>query len=469
LLARAVDVLAERRGAEGQIAELLGLVAGVVGACRAAILVTGPVRRVIVRAAPGEEEAARSLAAWLDALPIDSAPVRAARGPADVVLVRGPGGRDAARPSERANDTGTTPPVGAAGDGKPDEARYLHIAATRPSVHLGLELRRAQDSAAAAERLPPATLRHLLATLAAASARVGVERQLAELRARERERERFVAVVAHELRTPLAGLGGYLDLLAGGAVDDPEIGREFIDRGRAIVERMASLVGDLLEMSRLEAGSLRLEVGSVSLAEACERALSTIAPLAAERSIRLVSDMPSRLRTARADRHRLEQVLANLVGNACKFAPDAGLIEIVARFVGDVAVVIVRDDGPGVEPADRERIFAPFARLAIHERVSGTGLGLAISRDLARAMGGDVVVAAVPGGGSAFLVGLPAGADVGRPSVAAVLLAAAEAEEIQLEERAVLRALRSGNDPSALARRRPGADARPRADSVDAA
>ena len=107
-------------------------------------------------------------------------------------------------------------------------------------------------------------------------------------------------MVAHELRTPLTGLGGYLDLLADGAVDDPEIGREFIERSRGIVERMASLVGDLLELSRIEAGSLRLEVETISLAEACERALAPLAPIAAGRAIRLVADLPPRIRTARA-------------------------------------------------------------------------------------------------------------------------------------------------------------------------
>jgi signal transduction histidine kinase len=273
---------------------------------------------------------------------------------------------------------------------------------------------------------------------------VAGEAELADLRARERERERFVAVVAHELRTPLAGLGGYLDLLAAGAVDDPEVGHEFIQRSRGIVERMTGLVGDLLEMSRLEAGSLRLEIEAVSLAEACERAIAPLEPLVADRAIRLSLDLPPRLRTARADRRRLEQVVANLAANASKFTPEGGLVEVVARFADRVALVIVRDDGPGISRTDLERIFQPFARLAGHERIPGTGLGLPISRDLARAMGGDLAVAAVPGCGSAFILGLPTSVDVARAAVGAALAAATEAEEVGLEERAVLRALRAG-------------------------
>ena len=249
----------------------------------------------------------------------------------------------------------------------------------------------------------------MLAALAAATGRAADEAERATLRARERERERFVSMVAHELRTPLAGLGGYLDLLAGGAVDDPEIGREFVERGRGIVERMASLVGDLLELSRIEAGSLGLEIEACSLAEICERAISPLAPLAAGRGIRLVTDLPPRIRTARVDRRRVEQIVANLVANACKFSPEGGLVELGARVDGPVALIIVRDEGPGIERGDLERVFRPFARLEGHERVPGTGLGLPISRDLARAMGGDVAVASVPASGSAFVVGLPAG------------------------------------------------------------
>jgi len=228
-------------------------------------------------------------------------------------------------------------------------------------------------------------------------------------------------------------------------VDDPEIGHEFVERGRGIVERMAELVGDLLELSRIEAGSLGLEIESCSLAEICERAISPLAPLAAGRAIRLVTDLPPRIRTARVDRRRVEQIVANLAANACKFSPEGGLVEIVARVDGPVALVVVRDEGLGIDRTDLERVFRPFARLESHERIPGTGLGLPISRDLARAMGGDVAVASVPTSGSAFIVCLPATAEVPRGAVAAGLRGAIETEEIGLEERAVLNALRAGS------------------------
>ncbi len=430
LLARALDILAAPGDAATHVAEILALVSRAVGARRAALVTDRPVRRVLVVAGPGEDPGdARRLAAWLDVHATRSAAARAAAVPAEITVVR-------SRQALAVTPFGR-PPTDASD-------RFMSLDARAAGVQLGLELADAADRATVAARLQPAMIRHLLAALAAASARAADEDERAALRAREHERERFVSMVAHELRTPLTGLGGYLDLLADGAVDDPEIGREFIERGRGIVERMAALVGDLLELSRVEAGSLRLDIEPVSLAEACERALVALAPVAAERRVRLVVELPPRLRTARADRRRVEQIVTNLVGNALKFTADGGLVDVVGRIERDVALVVVRDDGPGIEPGDRERAFRPFTRLARDERVPGTGLGLPISRDLARAMGGDVAVASVVGSGSSFLLGLPASEGTTRGMVTAMIAGAVEREQVVLEEREILRVLRTG-------------------------
>ena len=301
------------------------------------------------------------------------------------------------------------------------------------------------DEAAVAARLPASTLRHVLAALSAATARATDEAERAELRARERERERFVSMVAHELRTPLAGLGGYLDLLAGGAVDDPGIGREFIERGRGIVERMAELVGDLLELSRIEArqpppgdrallAGRDLRAGPRAAGAARRRARHP----ARDRPPAADPDGPGRPAACRADRvESRRQRLQVLARGRTR--------QLGARVDGPAALLVVRDEGQGIERADRELVFRPFARLDGHERVPGTGLGLSISRDLARAMGGDIAVASVPASGSSFIVGLPAVADVPRAAVAAAIGLAADAEEVELEERAILRALRAGD------------------------
>jgi anti-sigma regulatory factor (Ser/Thr protein kinase) len=151
--------------------------------------------------------------------------------------------------------------------------------------------------------------------------------------------------------------------------------------------------------------------------------------------------MPPRLRVAVADRRRVEQILTNLAANALKFTPPGGSVEIAGRFEGLVAVLIVRDDGPGIPFEDRDLIFERFHRMATHERITGTGLGLPIARDLARRMDGDLDVASVPGGGSSFVLVLPGPAAVEPDVLAATLAETLLDEETALDERVVRRAL----------------------------
>ncbi len=432
LLARAIDIMNSGATHDVQLAELLAMIARVVRVRRAAVISTRPVRRIAVAIGVDEEPAAaRSLAAWLDANTPRSAIERAAAGEAPVAVVR------VAR--------------GSAGDARassgrsalPDPGRF-HLIAIRPAngVHLGVELGPTTDPAIVDRRLPGSTMRHFLAALSLATARAAEIELLGRLQAREVERERYTSMIVHELRTPLTSLTGYLDLILDGKVQDPDVEQEFLERGRTISETMSGLVGDLLEMSRLEAGSLSLDVDSFSLADACSRALDAVEPIAFSRGIRLARELPSRLRTAHADSRRVAQVVTNLVANACKFSPTGGLVEVNARFGEDVAIVAVRDDGPGIEPADQPRIFEPFVRLARHERIAGTGLGLPIARELTRAMGGDLGVASVAGSGSSFVVALPTTQHVTAEAVAAALATTLEDEELHIEERAVMRAIR---------------------------
>ena len=136
-------------------------------------------------------------------------------------------------------------------------------------VTLGFAFARAESTRPRlGERLPPALARHAAVALALVTESMSTERELATLRAAEAERARYVSTVAHELRTPLTGLSGYLDLILDGHVDDEAIEREFLERGRSIVGSMTALVGDLLELSRLESGSLVLESAPFSVADA---------------------------------------------------------------------------------------------------------------------------------------------------------------------------------------------------------
>ena len=277
--------------------------------------------------------------------------------------------------------------------------------------------------------------------LALVTEQLAGERELATLRARDGERTLFVSTVAHELRTPLTGLRGYLELILDGRVGDPAVERDFLERSRGIVGTMGELVDDLLELSRLESGTLGLDIGPFSVAEAGGQVAANLLPIAIDRGVSLRTALPPKMRVATADRRRVEQILTNLAANALKFTPSGGSVEIVGRFDGLVAILIVRDDGPGIPVDDRDRIFERFHRMASHERVTGTGLGLPIARDLARRMDGDLGVASVPGGGSSFVLVLPGPTAAGSEDIAAALEAMIVDEENALDERIVRRAL----------------------------
>jgi K+-sensing histidine kinase KdpD len=232
---------------------------------------------------------------------------------------------------------------------------------------------------------------------------------------------------------------------------------------------MTDLVGDLLEISKLDAGNLRLEIAPFSVAEVAGRAVVALAPIALDRQIDLRTELPPRMRAAVGDRRHVERIVTNLLANALKFGGRGGTVDVVGRFDGPVAILAVRDDGPGIEAADRSRIFERFFRIDGHAAIAGTGLGLAIARDLARAMSGDLALASVPGSGSSFVLALPGPTGSDPAMISASLERAVAVEEVRLEEAAVLRAIRaSGREPALPARTQP-ADPEPPATTADRA
>jgi signal transduction histidine kinase len=439
LLARALDVLAADHAPDARLAGLLDLLAETVGARRAAVVSDGPERSVAVVAHRDDDvAAAESLGAWLDATSPRSRARRAAAGPAPISVVRPAVVRT--RGGARTADRGGQPwyavvPIPAAGE-----------------VALGFEFAEPIEPGTVSERLPPSMARHAAVALALVTDALTTERALGELRAGEVERERFVSTVAHELRTPLTGLGGYLDLILEGKVGDAAVEREFLERGRTIVHSMAALVGDLLELSKLESGSLVLEIGAFSIAEAMTTAASGLLPIAMDRGLELRADVPPRLQAATGDRRRVEQILTNLGANAIKFGGAAGgRVELSGRSDGTVAIIAVRDDGPGIDDEDRPRIFGRFYRMAGHERVTGTGLGLPIARDLARAMGGDLDVASIAGAGSSFVLALPGPVGASTAAIASALATTLDHETERLRRAAIIRANASAESSNGTA------------------
>ncbi|MEA2519062.1 MAG: two-component system, OmpR family, phosphate regulon sensor histidine kinase PhoR [Chloroflexota bacterium] len=473
LLARALDVLASDIAPEERLAGLLRLLARTVGARRAAVIADGIERRAAVAVDPGEPSSdAERLATWLDAHAPRSRARRAAAGRAPISFIVGAAVADETAADETAADLVVVRGADGARTESPDRrpATGPHYAAipipSAGDVVLGFEFRRAADADRLADRLPPTLARHAAVALALVTEQLATERELAALRAGDAERTTFVSTVAHELRTPLTGLRGYLELILDGQVPDPEVARDFLERGRDIVGSMGELVGDLLELSRLESGTLGLELEPFSVAEAGNRVAAGLLPIALERGVDLTTSLPPRLRIALGDRRRVEQIITNLAGNALKFTPAGGTVEIVGRVEGLAATVTIRDDGAGIPAGDRALIFERFHRMAGHERIVGTGLGLPIARDLARQMDGDLDVASVSGVGSAFVLVLPGAAGAPSGAIAEALTRALDAEQGRLERRETPSSLEDGAadvsraveqpDPDDAAANRPG-------------
>ena len=223
-------------------------------------------------------------------------------------------------------------------------------------------------------------------------------------------KDSFVAMVSHELRTPLSAIIGWASM-ARTLPPGPELARalETIERKAREQDRM---IEDLLDMSRLAAGTLRLEIADVSVDEVIESAAATLAPAACKKGVDVV--VGARAGTIRADASRLEQVVSNLVSNAIKFTPASGRVIVAGTRDDDGVEIAVSDTGVGIAPEFLPEVFEPFRQGegAPSRRHGGLGLGLAIVKHVVEAHGGSIRVTS--GGhnqGATFVVRLPLVAD----------------------------------------------------------
>jgi PAS domain S-box-containing protein len=225
-----------------------------------------------------------------------------------------------------------------------------------------------------------------------------------------RTKTSFLAAMSHELRTPLNAIAGYVELLLLG-VRGPISDEQAVDlqRIRRSQQHLLSLINDILNFSRLDAGHLAYRVERVSLASVMESVSLMIMPQAISRGISFTPRPCPPSIIALADPSKVEQVLLNLLTNAVKFTPPGGQVDLRCAVQDGMVVAEVSDTGVGI-PADRLRdIFEPFVQLdrSLENPRDGVGLGLAISRDLARGMNGDLTVKSEVGVGSLFTLKLP--------------------------------------------------------------
>ena len=236
-----------------------------------------------------------------------------------------------------------------------------------------------------------------------------IEEKSQQLEEASQHKSQFLANMSHELRTPLNAILGYTELMADGAYGEPsEKMLGILKRLEANGRHLLGLINDVLDLSKIEAGQLVLELSDYSVQDIAQTVRSTLEPLAADKKLAFKVEMATELPAGHGDGRRLTQVLINLVGNAIKFT-DAGEVAIKAEANNGSFYVSVRDTGPGISDADQAKLFQEFQQAdnAITKKKGGTGLGLAISKRIIEMHGGKIWVESQLGQGSTFAFTLP--------------------------------------------------------------
>ena len=231
----------------------------------------------------------------------------------------------------------------------------------------------------------------------------------AQLEAASRHKSEFLANMSHELRTPLNAIIGFSEVLVDrmfGELNEKQ--EEYLKDIYSSGQHLLSLINDILDLSKIEAGRMELEAADFDLPSAIDNALTLVRERAGRRGITLGHSVDERLGPIRGDERKVKQVLLNLLSNALKFTPEGGRIDVRARVHDEVAEVSVADTGVGIAPEDQEAVFEEFRQVGTADKkVEGTGLGLALSRKFIELHGGRIWVKSQVGEGSTFTFTLP--------------------------------------------------------------
>jgi signal transduction histidine kinase len=238
-----------------------------------------------------------------------------------------------------------------------------------------------------------------------------IEQKSRELETASRHKSEFLANMSHELRTPLNAIIGFSEVLTErmfGELNEKQ--EEYLKDIHASGQHLLSLINDILDLSKIEAGRMELELTDFDLPTAIDNALTLVRERAARRGISLEKSIDERLGQVRADERKVRQIVLNLLSNAIKFTPEGGRVEVRAVPVDGSVEVSVSDTGVGIAPEDQEAIFEEFRQVGTAaKKVEGTGLGLALSRKFIELHSGRIWVKSQVGVGARFTFTLPVG------------------------------------------------------------
>jgi signal transduction histidine kinase len=238
-----------------------------------------------------------------------------------------------------------------------------------------------------------------------------VQAQAGQIEELMRQKDQLLGMVAHDLRTPLAGLLGFAEVAIAGldAGLEAEKTKEDLEVIRTTALEMSELLNDLLDVSRLEAGKLHIEPREVDLLELIRQGAKRYEVMAGQKDIGYQEFLPDGQLTVRADPKRVNQILGNLISNAIKFSNPGGRITLTVRTEGAKVLVSVADTGQGISPSDVDRIFGQYEQAEAQATAGehGSGLGLSIAKKLIELHGGEIWVDSKPGMGARFTFTLP--------------------------------------------------------------
>jgi two-component system phosphate regulon sensor histidine kinase PhoR len=230
---------------------------------------------------------------------------------------------------------------------------------------------------------------------------------LTQLRSLQTMRRELIGNISHDFRTPLAGIKAMVETLRDGAINEPEVAKDFLSRLEAEVDRLTQMVAELTELSRIETGRAELERLPVDLNVLVEEVVAQLKPMAERQGITLETRLAEGLPEVPADRERLRQVIVNLVHNAVKFNRRGGNV-LAATRPGEASVVVeISDTGQGISRGDLSRIFERFYKADRSRSGQGAGMGLAIAKHIVESHGGEIRVSSEEGRGSTFSFSLP--------------------------------------------------------------